>query len=95
MKNTEMPLWQRIASPNNAKAELSELRHTLAGNPLLNQQIQDFLYAEYLATHFCARNELNEVLRNEYLHYANAIAELTKKLFEEAKTNPTTKMPKV
>lgn len=92
MKNTEMPLWQRMGSPTNSQAELTELRHTLSSHPQLNQQVQDFLYSEYLATHAYARNEVNPELRTEYLHYANALAEIAKKLFEETKTTPTTKM---
>lgn len=51
-----------------------------------------FSYSEYLATHAYARNEANPELRTEYLHYANALAEIAKKLFEEPKPNPTTKM---
>lgn len=93
MKNTEMPLWQRIGSPTNSKAELTELRNALAGNALLSQQVQEFLYSEYMATHAYARNEGNQALREEYLHYANAVAEIAKKLFEEPKEIPTTKIP--
>lgn len=93
MKNTEMPFWQRMGSPTNSKAELSDLRQTLSSNPILNQQVQDFLYSEYLATHAYARSEGNPQLREEYLHYANALAEIAKKLFEEQKPLPTTEMP--
>lgn len=93
MKNTEMPLWKLMASPTNSKAELTDLRHTLSISPQFNQQLQDFLYSEYMATHAYARNEGNAILREQYLHYANALAEVAKKLFEETKQTPTTEMP--
>ncbi|QLD33169.1 hypothetical protein [Mannheimia varigena] len=93
MKNTEMPLWERMGSPTNSKSELTDLRHTLSTSPLFSQQLQDFLYSEYMATHAYARNEGNAILREQYLQYANALAELAKKLFEETKQTPTTEMP--
>lgn len=93
MKNTEMPLWERMGSPTNSKPELTDLRHTLSTSPLFSQQLQDFLYSEYMATHAYARNEGNAILREQYLQYANALAEFAKKLFEETKQTPTTEMP--
>lgn len=93
MKNTEMPLWERMGSPTNSKPELTDLRHTLSTSPLFSQQLQDFLYSEYMATHAYARNEGNAILREQYLQYANALAELAKKLFEETKQTSTTEMP--
>lgn len=93
MKNTEMPLWERMGSPTNSKPELADLRHTLSVNPQFSQQLQDFLYSEYMATHAYARNEGNAILREQYLQYANALAEVAKKLFEETKQTPTTEMP--
>lgn len=94
MKNTEMPLWKRMGSPTNSKAELTELRHTLSINAQFSEQLQGFLYSEYMSVHAYARNEGNGALREQYLHYANGLAELAKKLFEETKQTPTTEIPK-
>lgn len=93
MKNTEMPLWERMGSPTNSKAELTELRHTLSVNAQFSQQLQSFLYSEFMATHAYARNEMNPTLREQYLHYANGLAELANKLFKETQLTQITEVP--
>ncbi|MFZ7198486.1 hypothetical protein [Avibacterium avium] len=93
MKNTDSPLWKQMFSPTSSKSELTEIRHRLSIDENLSYLLQAFLYSEWLAYHTKVRTELNPELRQEYLHYAHALAEIAGKLFKESESPKTTEMP--
>ena len=90
MKNSDAPMWKQMFSPTSSNPELTEIRHRLSTDDNLSYLLQAFFYSEWLVYHTKARTELNHELRQEYLHYAHSIAELTGKLFRETEPQQTT-----
>lgn len=93
MKNSEAPLWKQMFSPTSSYFELTELRHRLSTDDHSSYLLQAFLYSEWLSYHTKARTELNPDMRQAYLHYAHALAELAGKLFREEEPKPATETP--
>ncbi|MGX2956431.1 hypothetical protein ACWIYZ_04985 [Ursidibacter arcticus] len=93
MKNTDAPLWKQMFSPTSSKPELTEIRHRLSTDENLSYLLQAFLHSEWLVYQTKVRTELNPELRQEYLHYAHALAEITGKLFRDDEPQKTTETP--
>jgi len=92
MKATDSPLWVRMCSPNQPDDELTELRFSLSHNEHIKQELENFLYAQWLYLNSKARMELDDAMRKEYQHAAHTIAELTGLIFRPDKPETTTKI---
>jgi len=83
--NTKAPLWERIANPRDARPELERLRSLLSKDKQVSEALEEFLYSHYHYLLGEQRFESDESVRNADIMTANAIATLTKLIFEDKK----------
>ena len=83
--NTKAPLWARISDARDAGPELDALRMLLSKNKSVATALEEFLYSYYHHLLSAQRYEVDKDVREADIMTANAVATISKLIFEDKK----------